>query len=104
MKEKADLELCQAAASALATISAGPAATPELAPTRLAPGALRSRGCPSACVTFRFAELAKKRVQGDAGVAPVLSASGAAIEGAAAALSRLRNIERSAHAEQRAPS
>ncbi len=40
LKEQADLELCQAAAAALAAIAAEPAATPEQALPRLAPGAL----------------------------------------------------------------
>jgi len=102
LKDKADLELCQAAASALAAISE-PAATPQLAITRLAPGALAFARLSERVRYLSLAELGQKHVQADAGVAPATSASVAALQGApAAAVSHVRKGQRSGNAEQRA--
>jgi hypothetical protein len=99
LKEKADLELCQAAASALAALVEEPAAAPEPALTRLASAALALTRLAQRARYLSLAELARRRVQGDAGVAPAPSASTATR--ARAMGSHLREKLGSAHGEQR---
>ncbi len=98
LKEKADLELCQAAASTLAAIIAEPTATPERELILLAPGALALARLSQRMRYLSLAELAQRHVAGDAGVAPVPSASSAART--LAALSQLHKGQRSGHPEQ----
>ena len=72
MKEKSDLELCQAATGALATLAGPPAATPELALLQLAPGALALVRLSERARYLSLAELTQRRVERerDAGGAP----------------------------------
>ncbi len=106
LKEKADLELCQAATGALAAIAAQSAATPELALTRLEPAALALARLSERVRYLSLAELAQRRVKGDASGAPAASAptasAASAAAGAPAVVPRPRNGPGSAHPEQRA--
>jgi len=103
LEEKADLALCQAAKSALAAISAEPEAAPERALALLEPGALALARLSQRVRYLSLAELAQRRLQGDAGAgpapAPVVSGS---VAGATAALARSRQERRTAHPEGRA--
>ncbi len=101
LKEQADLQLCQEAASALSAITGEPAATPELSLTRLSPAALTLVRLSERVRYLSLAELAQRRVEGDAGVAPAASTSSAAA-GAPTKLSQPRKGPGSAHAERRA--
>jgi hypothetical protein len=101
LKEKADLELCQAAESSLAAITGAPAATPESALEPLAKGAL---ALARLCERLRYlslAELAERRVDGGAAPAPSGRASGA-VPGALSAVSHAHGKQHVGHAEQRA--
>lgn len=101
LEEKADLELCQAASRALSAIEAEPEATPERALSLLEPGALALARFSHRLRYLSMAEIADRRVQGDAGAAPAPVASGA-VAGATAALARSRRERHSGHAEGRA--
>jgi len=74
LREKADLELCQAAQRALAAIATEPATTPALALTALAPAALALVRLSQRLRYLSLAELAERRIEGDAGVTPGPSA------------------------------
>ena len=102
-KEKADLELCQAAQSALSALTAEPAATAELALARLAPAALALARLSQRMRYLSLAELAQRRVEADAGAAPAGSAATAAASGPPP-LPRLPKGKHAlhAHAEQQA--
>lgn len=95
------MALCQAATSALRAVTAEPAATPELALARLAPGALALVRLTERVRYLSLAELADRRVERDAGVTPATSATGAAV-GATRAQPAPRKDQRGPHAEKRA--
>jgi hypothetical protein len=99
LSEKADLELCQAAASALEEIAREATPTPELALTRLAPGALALVRLSQRLRYLSLAELAQRHVDG--GTQPAPSSSAASVASAIAA-SRLHQGKRAAHGEQHA--
>lgn len=102
LKEKADLALCLAAEGALAAISQEPAPTPERALTLLSPAALALARLTERVRYLSLAELAQRRLEGDAGAAPArppASSSPAAIASALAALPRARAGQASAHHE-----
>ena len=79
LKEKADLELCQAAEAALAplTLPVEPASTEDTL-TRLASGALTLARLSERLRYLALAELAQQRLEGDAGAAQAPSPSAAA--------------------------
>jgi hypothetical protein len=97
-KEKADLELCQAAQSALTALAAEPATTPELALKRLAPAALALARLSQRVRYLSLSELGERRVEG---AAPAPSAS----VGGTTAPARPTHVAKgkgSSHGEQRA--
>jgi hypothetical protein len=99
LKEKADLELCQAAASALAALTAEPAQAPELMLTRLEPSALTLARLSERTRYLSLAELAQRRMDGDAGALPAPPGSSATAAGSALP-AHLQKGERAAHHEQ----
>lgn len=101
LKEKADLALCQAAESSLAAITESAPSPPQQALTRLAAGALALARLAERVRYLSLAELAQRRVEGDAGAPPATSAS-SAVAGAKAALSRARKGRASDHHDQHA--
>jgi hypothetical protein len=96
LKEKSDLELCQAAENALSQVTAAPATTPEATLPRLAPAALALARLSDRLRYLSMQDLAERRVDGDAGVAPAPPASGA-VTGPLAAITRAHDHQ---HAEQ----
>lgn len=101
LKEQADLQLCQAAASALAAITGEPSPAPALALQRLEPGALALARLSERARYLSLAELAQRRLDGDAGARPVPSAAGAAAAGSALP-SHVRKEQHADHHEQHA--
>jgi len=101
LHDKADLELCQAAQSALAALATEPATTADLALSRLAPAALALVRLSQRLRYLSLAELAARRVERDAGAASAAAASA----GRASDPPRLPGegkAKPSAHGEQRA--
>ena len=102
LKEKPDLELCQAPSRALTTIAQEPPGSPELALTQLAPAALELARLSQRVRYLSLVELAQRRIEGDAGAAPPASSgSPPAAVAAAQALARARKSPHSNHAEPR---
>ena len=101
LKEKSDLELCQAAATALAQVTGASAPTPEATLTRLAPAALALARLSERLRYLSMQELAQRRIASDAGVTPAPPVSGA-VSGPLAAAAHAHQQQPAAHAEQRA--
>lgn len=101
LKEKSDLELCQAAETALAEVTSATTTTPESALRRLAPAGLALARLSERLRFLALRELAERRIEGDAGVAPAPPASGA-VTGRLTAAVHPPDRKHAGHAEQRA--
>ena len=100
LKEKDDLELCEAAQSSLTAITVAPAATPHAALAVLAPGALALARLSERLRYLSLEELGQRRIEGDAG-APRTEPAPGAVASALAAAPHAHKKERAAHAEER---
>lgn len=96
LKEKADVELCQAATAAHAALAGEPSGTPELSIERLAAAALALSRLSERVRYLSLAELADWQLEGDAGPRAAPSASAAAAK-VAAALAQRRKTMRQEH-------
>lgn len=103
LKERADVELCQAAEHALSQVTLATAPTPEATLPRLAAAALALARLSDRLRYLSMQELSERRIAGDAGDAGVAKAppTSGAVTGALAT-AHAHERQHAAHAEQRA--